>query len=89
MLLRVLQGDGWRREQLGKHLSRRARSVRQASGEKEVCDGRKAVLIGRCGDQLTGERFGRDVHQSPDKKTGSRQTLVGGSFGIRRDSKIQ
>jgi hypothetical protein len=62
---------------LREHLSRRLRRKRQATRQQEVRDRRETVLIRERTDQLTGQRFRRDVHQRADEEARARQTLLG------------
>ena len=77
------------REELGEELALRTAEIRQARREQVVRDRRETVLVGGHGDELTRERFRRDVHQGADEEAGAREPLLRRLVGLRRDAEVQ
>jgi hypothetical protein len=60
-----------------------------APRQQEVGDRCQAVLVGERSDELSGQRFGRNVHERPDEKACPRQTLISSCVSRRRDAEIE
>src|SRR5437016_533033 len=59
-----------------------------AAGEQEIGDSRQAVLVGLRANQLTRQRFRRDIQQRADEEARSSQPLFWRGVGVSGDAKV-